>query len=420
MNCEFTFGNLILLALGFLYIFLNQKILKKYIGAEKGAIIGRFACFSIVLHLFWGLIVCILFNEKYYFLVFDDETYFEYASGNITEGMLESTNSYYYMLYWLYNFFGSTTLTGRIVNSIISISIIYPIAYIEKFMLSETKFWAAKFYAISPFIIFISFFEIKDIFLTYTFILSYLMVKIQEKRINIYCLFLLIILSIINEGFRSGTGVLPLTVLALNQIFKIEAKSKYFVASIFVLAIALFVYQIYGREYWEYGYNRVDRYQNWIYTQFSGGAIYGSLIISEVGDLWKFPICYLVYALQPLNVYPGDLRFFNDFGIIMKAIDTPILIFSIVFLPFYILKERWNSLFFIVFYSFNSCINLTNARQSFFLYPIMYIIFFDTYHRISKLNNSYLSTKNLNVVIVFVYAVWICYVFYRIQIYMFH
>ena len=45
-------------------------------------------------------------------------------------------------------------------------------------------------------------------------------------------------------------------------------------------------------------------------------------------------------------------------------------------LTVYIKKEKLFSLFFLLPYAFISGINLTNARQGFFLYPIMYLMCF--------------------------------------------
>ena len=96
-----------------------------------------------------------------------------------------------------------------------------------------------------------------------------------------------------------------------------------------------------------------------------------------------------------------------------KFIDVPVLLMALRWLIVYIKKEKLFSLFFLLPYAFVSGINLTNVRQGFFLYPIMYLICFYGYSQTDSYTgkNALIRMLNSKAVTVFIwaalYVVWL-------------
>ena len=103
-----------------------------------------------------------------------------------------------------------------------------------------------------------------------------------------------------------------------------------------------------------------------------------------------------MYALQPLNALDGSSRFFGEWGMFAKIIDVPILVMAIRWLYVYVKKEKIYSLIFILPYIFVSGVNLTNARQGFFLYPIMYLMCFYGFSRMDGYNGKNSIVRIIN------------------------
>ena len=392
--------------------------------SDEIGIIDRLVLLGLLARIIWMFIVIFLSRYKYYFFVIDDETYFNYAMGKISEAKLYSMNIYCSLLRTLYDLFGKTSVNGRILNMFISISTAYPLATLEKRLKNNTGFPACRMIAYSPFMVFISFFEIKDIFVLFLFICAYAILKRLQERMNIAQLILFISICFLSELFRKGAGAIPVMVLVISKVpFQgATKKQKYLIGTAgAVLAVVALGYV--GQAYFSEQTNEVQKYQRWITSQFSKNSIYNSFMIRELKDIWKVPLCYFLYTLQPLSAFTGDHRFFADFGMIAKYSDVPVLLLSLIFLPGFIKKEKWNSLLFIIPYTFTSCINLTNARQGFFLYPIMYLIFFD---RLESINEEATNkpgkyiiaedkSKPMNKVILAFYLIWLLFVLYRIR-----
>ncbi len=370
---------------------------------------------GLILRIIWAVIVIFL-QSKMSFFVYDDEVYYKYALQGLESNSVE--NGYYVFLSWLYDNFGRTSLNGRIVNAVVGLMTIYPIACIERNLNKNTSFFASSFFAISPFIIFISFFEIKDIILLFCFTASYALIKeyVATKQER---LFLLILpLCLISEQIRTGMGVIPITILIISIILKNMGNSRRnkIFSIIFIFAAAISAGSYIGQEYINNAVLKIDKYQNWILTQFSGQSIYNSFVITKISDIWKLPFCFVLYALQPLNALNGTDRFFFEYGMFAKMIDIPILLMSMWWLAKYVKVDKLYSLLFLLPYAFVSGVNLTNARQGFFLYPIMYIICFYGY----EMTGNYIGKnrillffnrkKILHLIFVGLYAIWTLFV----------
>lgn len=407
----------------FLLLFIRSFCVLDNISNEIG-IIDRVVILGLLARVIWMFIVIFLSKYQYFYFVMDDESYFNYAMGNISESKIYGLNLYCSLLRALYDFFGKTSVNGRILNTFISISTVYPLATLEKRLNKKTGFSACKMMAFSPFMVFVSFFEIKDIFVLFFFVCAYAILKKLQERMNIAQLILFISICFLSEKFREGTGSIPIIVLIISKIpFQGATKRrKYLFGTVgAILAVIVLVYV--GQAYFSEQTTEVQKYQRWITTQFSSNSIYNSFVIRELKDLWKAPFCYILYALQPLNVFNGTHRFFADFGMIAKCADVPVLFLSLVFLPGFIKKEKWNSMLFIILYTFTSCINLTNARQGIFLYPIMYLVFFDRVESINECATSnpnpgkYIiaedKSKTLNRTILTFCLFWLLFVIYR-------
>lgn len=418
MYFSITVGTIPLIIIGLLFIMLVRGLCRRGVIQDKIGLIDKFMLFSLMLHLVWVLCVNLMSKAGYTYLIWDDESYYNFAMGSTSA---YESNLYNIILKGLYDIFGKTTVIGRLTNLFFSVATVYPLATIEKRLNNDTEYRASRFFAYSPFMIFISYFEIKDIILMFCFVSAYAIVKKMIGKINIGYMVLLIAICIFMEQIRSGTGVIPIVVLILSRMHALgntTRQKRLFAAISTAVVIAVGIYI--GRDYISYGTYRIERYQNWIFTQFSSGSIYNWFVITKVADIWKFPFCFMLYALQPLDGLSGNMRFYSEFAIIAKIVDVPILLFSIVFLPKYIKKEKWCSLFFVMFYTFTSCINLTNARQGFFLYPIMYLIFFDSLLSIQETDSGdgalsiYKNAINWKQFVRIFQAIWILFVVYQL------
>ena len=343
--------------------------------------------FALLLRIIW-MIVVVFLEEKMQFFVYDDETYYHVAMGSVA--IADGDNFYNYILRFIYDVFGKTSLNGRLTNMFASIATIYPLAYLEKSLNEETKFGATTFFAVSPFQVFISFFEIKDIILMFAFVSSYAVLNSIRKRgrISVALIIQIAILCAISEGIRSGMGIIPIAILLFDRVRRgIGANRIQRIVSGIVLigAFALIVW-IYFQDYILSQSVRVEKYQKWIFTQFGSTSFYNKFVVTGIQDVWKLPFCFVLYALQPLNALDGYSRFFGEWGMFAKIIDVPILVMAIRWLYVYVKKEKIYSLIFILPYIFVSGVNLTNARQGFFLYPIMYLMCFYGFSRMDGYN----------------------------------
>ena len=423
MTFSFTVGTFLLIILGTIFICVIRSLCRKDVIQGDIRRIDKFMLISLFIHVIWAFLVGVLSNKGYYYLVWDDENYHNFAMRSINEASLYSTNLYNYFLRFLYDLFGRTTLTGRLTNFFFSIATIYPLANVEKRLNAKTEYTGTKFYAYSLFMAFISFFEIKDIIVMFLFVSSYALVKrISEKR-NMWHLLLLFSICLLSEQFRSGTGVLPIAILVLSNIHAFgttRLQRRFFL--LFSVAILVVVGVYIGQDYLAEGTIRIERYQRWIFTQFSSESIYNWFVITEITDIWKAPFCAVLYVMQPLDMLAGNMRYFSEFGMLAKAFDVPVLLFSVFTLPLYVRKEKWNSLFFVTLFLFISCINLTNARQGFFLYPLMYLIWYDGYLTIKRFGDDktgrkrgiYRNYKSWKCCLIGFYIIWLAFVAYRL------
>lgn len=372
---------------------------------------------GLILRIIWAFIVVWL-ESKMSFLVYDDETYYKFAAFDIGQAL----NGYNVFLHWLYWVFGKSSLNGRIVNITLSLLTIYPLASIENNLNDETSFMAAKFCALSPFMVFISFFEIKDIILMFSFTASYALIKEYIKTRNKWIIVLLIILGFVGEQIRTSMGVIPIAVLLVSIIVQGFGKTRRqrIFSSVIVLAIIVGCGLYIGQGYINDASLKVENYQTWIFTQFSESSIYNWFVITKLTDIWKLPFCFVLYALQPLNALDGSGRFFMEWGMLAKILDVPVLLMSMWWLPQYIKKEKLYAILFILPYAFVSGINLTNARQGFFLYPIMYLICFHGYEMSGcyEGNSKILATLNQRkfsqLMFMGLYGLWFVFVMRRV------
>lgn len=367
---EFQLGTIVLIVILCVAILLVRR--KFFV--ETGAKIDRLLVLAIILRLIWMLVV-IFCENKMTFFVYDDETYYRTAMGG---NFSDITNLYTYFLRWLYDVFGQSSLNGRLVNMAFSIMTIYPLAFLEQEMSKDCHYLATRFMAFSPFQIFISFFEIKDIILMFTFTSAYAIIKSLSKKISAFNIVELILLCIISEQIRSGMGVIPILLLLIDKAKNGIGRTKIqrLCSAAVVCCVCIVVIVFYFQDYILDQSIRIDKYQQWIFTQFAPQSIYNQFIITQVQDIWKLPFCFILYALQPLNAFDGSNRFFGEWGMLAKFFDVPILLMALRWLWNYIKKEKVYALIFLIPYIFVSGINLSNVRQGLFLYPIMYIMCF--------------------------------------------
>ena len=296
MYFTITVGTLLLIITGILFLLLVRAVCRNGVIKEHIDLIDKFVLISLFAHIAWAFVVDALAKAGYEYLVKDDETYHRFAMGLIQYKELSEKNIYHLFLQFLYSIFGQTTVTGRITNLFFSVATIYPLATIENRLNKTTKYAATRFYSFSPFIIFISYFEIKDVCLTFLFVSAYALVKKLTDKLSIIHLVLLIAICVFSEQIRNGTGTLPIAILILSRLRFLGVNKKQrrvlgIICTIVVIGIASYV----GRDYLQYGNSRVDQYQRWIVTQFSSGSLYSKFVIRKITDFWKIPFCFCYY-----------------------------------------------------------------------------------------------------------------------------
>ena len=300
--------------------------------------------FAIIVRLIW-MIVVIALEDRMTFFVYDDETYYRTAMG-APYGMY--SNLYTYFLRWLYNTFGQSSLNGRIVNLAFSVMTIYPLAYLEKSFNDFTDFKATTFFALSPFQIFISFFEIKDIILMFTFTASYALIKHLKIAVSTVDIIELSFLCFISEQIRSGMGAIPIVLLVIDKVKKGIGATKLqrMFSCIIIAGICVAVLLFYFGDYILEQNTKIEKYQEWIFTQFSSESMYNQFVITGIQDIWKLPFCFILYAFQPLSTLDGSKRFFGEWGMFAKFIDVPVLLMALRWLTVYIKRKSSSHCFF--------------------------------------------------------------------------
>jgi len=369
---EFVIGTLPLLLVLTLILACVRKWATRELTIKEVGIVDWCMIGGLCLRTLWAIIVIVLSDHGYCYLVYDDQTYHEVAMG-LQEA--RDDNAYYSFLTWVYAIFGRSSMNGRLINLFMSLMAIYPTAIIEKSIITRTNFRATKLASLSPFMVFCSFFEIKDIILLFTFTGTYATLKLFEKKHKKRQLLLLTFFCVISEMFRSGMGILPIGILIFKMLIKGIGQSRFerFFSAMVGLMIGIGAIFYVGSSYLLEAGLQLDRYQRWIFTQFSESSIYNQFVITDISGLWKLPFCFLLYMIQPLNALDGTQRFFSEFGAFAKLLDVAPLLIAILFMPRFIRREKWDSLLLFIPLSFVSAINLTNSRQGYFLYPLLYI-----------------------------------------------
>lgn len=376
----FKLGTLLLI--GCLLVVLS--VVRRQFIRSTGLNIDKYLVYALFFRIIWMIIV-IYMEDKMVFFVWDDQSYYQTAIGErfIGQGAVDGeVNAYFYILRWIYDSFGRSSLNGRLLNMFASTMTLYPLAYLEYSLNNETAFRATFFFAVSPFQVFISFFEMKDIILMLSFLTSYAVLKrMVDKGANVWLVTELVLMCLLSERMRSGMGMLPVGLFLFSKVKAGFGATKYQrMFSIITCGVLCFgVAFAFLREYLAEGMLKIEKYQKWIFTQFSSSSIYNRFVITKIQDIWKLPFCFVLYAIQPLNALDGSGRFFGEWGMFAKFFDVPVLLMGLRWLFKYIRKEKINSAIFLIPYIFVSGVNLTNARQGFFLYPILYLMCFYGY-----------------------------------------
>lgn len=371
---EFVIGTLPLLLVLTLILVCVRKWATRELTIKEVILVDWCMVCGLCLRTLWAIIVIVMSDYGYCYLVYDDQTYHEVAMGLQA---VRDDNAYYSFLKWVYSLFGCSSINGRLINLFMSLMAIYPTAIIEKSIITRTNFRGTKLVALSPFMVFCSFFEVKDIILLFSFTGAYATLKILERKHEKWQFLLLAFFCAISEGFRSGMGVLPIGILIFKILIKGIGQSRFerFVSAMIGLTIGIGAVFYVGSGYLLEVGLQLDRYQRWIFTQFSETSIYNQFVITDILDIWKLPFCFLLYMIQPLNALDGTQRFFSEFGTFAKLLDVAPLLIAILYMPRFIRREKWDSMLLFIPLSFVSAINLTNSRQGYFLYPLLYISF---------------------------------------------
>lgn len=378
-----TAGSLGIAIVGALVIIFSRSVVGRWGGAPLAAAATRATAMAAVTRFLWLGIYLAQLAGPYPFAVFDDEQYHLLAMG--MQALREPT-SYSTFLSYVYLVFGASSLNGRLVNVILGVAAVYPLAYIERIVVGRDSRVATWLYAVVPFQIFWTAFEVKDVALVLVYLWAYaVLCRWSSAKASASSVACLAVLALLTEQLRTGMGVLILLVAALQYLDSSARRPR--VLRIAVGAAVLgAVVLLASAEASVYFYATIDYlsdYQEWVPTQFSDSSIYSLLLIRDVGDLWKVPICMVVYALQPITGLAGSGRLFIDYGWVLRAFDVGVQIAGLVVAPVVLRRERARALLFLVPYMFVSCVNLTNARQGTFLLPMIYLFFAFLWDRVA-------------------------------------
>lgn len=381
-----------------------------------------FACFF---RCIWAIIVVAAEDLGFTFFVYDDETYYRFAMRYISESqMIYQDNTYRFFLRWIYDSFGRSALNGRLTSMFIVLTAVYLVAFAENMILKErNRYTATKLCAFSPFMVMVSFFEIKDIAALFLLIAGYALIKKFENTKKKATFVAIVVVGLLNEGIRSGTGALLVAagIITAIPIRRDAAKSKR-ILSIICIAITIIVAVLWAAksELIDTYLWKISQYQKWIRTQFSSNSIYNWFVIDDWKQIWKAPLSFALYALQPLNGLTGEKRFFGEFGIFARVIDVPVILMTLLFIVKYIKQEKGNSIIMLTQYALLSCVNLTNVRESIALYPLFYIAYACEKDSVtndisSRLTRKLFGGKNWDIMRYMITLCWLSFVIFRVS-----
>jgi len=317
------------------------------------------------------------------FAVFDDETYSFIAD----EGIPIKTNLYQSILIYLYNFFGKNTLVGRFTNLFISSISLYPISSIlsKIIKIERARKIVLLLFAFLPYEALWSIFEVKEVLLGFVLIiyldfsLKVIYYEYKKRNIQYFVLNLLIILflSIIANGIRSGMFY----IMIISLIASLLAKKKKFVVAIIIFLLALVIFYLTNIN--EDDLNKYYLYKKWIRTQLSEASIYNWFLITEYADIWKLPITFIAYCISPIptprKIILGQ-PFFISIGTILKLFSIPFILFGMFKIYKLAKKISYLIIVFIIPVIFISIWNFTNHRQGqayIFIYFISFGLFLE-------------------------------------------
>lgn len=309
--------------------------------------------------------------------VYDDQTYYQYAAGYISESDLYELGFYHVFLKGLYDVFGISSINGRLLNILLASATVYSVGYIEEHLSGEESLLATKLYAFMPYMFFSSCFELKDIFALFLYITIYALLLGFSEHADKALLFIAIPLMIVAELVRSLAGVLPAMLFlyaSFNRHSNMSRVERGIIGAVIVIPLALMALLIFPST-WQGYITTLNQYQRWISTQFSATSFYNFFLLRTPIDVWKIPFSIALYLLQPFSFLDGSGRVFFELGGILKIIDIPVVCLSIVWLPRYISREGARSLMLLIPLAFLACVNLTNAREVIYIYPFIYLIF---------------------------------------------
>lgn len=312
------------------------------------------------------------------FLVYDDEIYYKYAMEIYNASDIYEVNGYHIFLRYAYLLFGKSSITGRLINIVFASVSVYPLSYLETSICDGERLTATKLLAFSPFMMSVSLFEIKDILMLLLLVLGYALIFKFSSEKKFKTLLFIVIISVLSESVRTGAGFI-LVGLCLTKILsdanKMSARIRFFFRLFCVAFIVVGCVIMFGSELGGKYYLKFSNYQKWIFTQFSSSSIYNWFVITKISDIWKVPFSCFLYILQPLNALDGSGRVFAEYGLFLRVVEIPVLLSALLFIYRFIQKEKLNSILLIIPYLMLSCINLTNAREAIYLYPLLYLAF---------------------------------------------
>lgn len=383
---------------------------------------------AIVVRLIWYFVYFVFIADSYPFMITDDFNY-HYRADAASSILSVGRNNYQTFLNYLYYYFGSSSLNGRIVNLFASILCVYPIAYIERTINTHrTEFTATKMYIFFPFMVSICSFEIKDVlsmlfFATSCMIMLYMQKNNSMKRFVSFLLFCLL-----SELIRSGMGLLVLGVYSCSVIYKQlgglsrNKGKKIFAFSCLTIFFLIAVTVLMSMEYYQDTMLLLGQYTAGRNKSIRSGSMFDFLTIDSVNELWKVPLDLVFYIMLP-NSSEHVGRFMLDFGVYYRLFDMPISLLGVYWMIRKCKKFGFYSLCVIVPYVYLACFQIITFREVIFIVPLLYIFAVNYLypeptegkHPMLKVRAGRFNENYRMALLVVLYLLWSCFILLRVR-----
>jgi hypothetical protein len=375
---DFTTGTVILILIGIIIAVIHDLAVKKATGSETIIRIRLLVLLALGIRIVWYILYFGYISGHYPFAITDDYNYHIVAMHNFSS-LREGRNNYGTFLVYLYHFFGASSLNGRILNFVVSVIAVYPLAYLEStFPALNKKFLATKLYCCVPYMVIIASFEIKDVMTLLFYISGCAVIRRMLLGEKWGLVPLLVLFGALTELMRIGMGILlGVTFICglLVENRKVERKKKATLIVLSIGAIFLLAYFLVSKllpGYYEQVLGMLEQYIRGRNRIIDNGSLFNFLTIKSWKEIWKVPLDLLFFVLLP---YSGEHtgRFVLDFGAYLRLADVPICLAGLCWLLRNISKFGVLTICILVPYVYLACFQIVAYRELIFIMPLIYL-----------------------------------------------